>query len=239
MGLITLQPTPLGPRVMRAMASRRSRRVLLALLGALAVAAAVDGMQLWRQQRWNERIVETGAAGATVDTTAGASSLATVGASAGASARAVVGTQPSASAGASASIETAAAKVPELQFAQAHALAVRGQVDAALNRYATLVADTPLGQAARFNSANLLLRQGVLLQAGTQPGQALASVELAKEAYRELLRHDAQYWPARYNLERAQRLVPDPEPGDDDVVGPGSMAERSATTTRADTMGQP
>src|SRR5690242_13906863 len=46
---------------------------------------------------------------------------------------------------------------PELQFAQAQALAASGAVDAALKRYQALQGDERLRQAARFNSANLLL----------------------------------------------------------------------------------
>ena len=128
---------------------------------------------------------------------------------------------------------------PELRFARAHALAASGADEAALNQYRVLQGDSALGQAARFNSANLLLRQAVAVRASAQPGQALALIELAKEGYRELLRHDPQHWDARYNLERAQRLLPDPDEDDDEPIAAPRAAERAATTMRAQTLGLP
>lgn len=127
----------------------------------------------------------------------------------------------------------------ELRFAHAAALAASGAGEAALNRYGTLHADTPIGQAARFNGANLLMRQAIVMRAGAQPGQALALIELAKEGYREVLRHDAGDWAARYNLERAQRLVPDPEEVDEEPPEARRSAERAATTMRGYSPGLP
>jgi mxaK protein len=130
-------------------------------------------------------------------------------------------------------------EVAELRFAQAHALAATGDAEAALNSYRALHADPTVGQAARFNSANLLLRQALELRAGEQPGQALPLIELAKEQYRELLRRDPQHWDARYNLERAQRLLPDPPEADQEPATAPQQRERSATTMRAQTLGLP
>lgn len=128
---------------------------------------------------------------------------------------------------------------PELRFAQAHAHAASGASDLALRRYGALQGDSALGQAARYNSANLLLRQGIALRAGAQPGQALALVELAKEGYREVLRHDRDHWAARYNLERAQRIVPDPDEADETPPDVNRNAERAATTMRGYSPGLP
>jgi mxaK protein len=128
---------------------------------------------------------------------------------------------------------------PPMRFAQAHALAAGGADDAALAHYGTLQDDSPLGQAARYNSANVLMRQAVALRDADKPGQALALIELAKEHYRDVLRHDPGHWPARYNLERAQRLVPDPEESDAPVAGPSRSAERAATTMRGFSPGLP
>ena len=126
-----------------------------------------------------------------------------------------------------------------MRFAQAHALAAGGDDEAALKHYGALQDDTPLGQAARYNSANLLMRQAVALRDDDKPGQALALIELAKEHYRDVLRHDPGHWNARYNLERAQRLVPDPEASDAPVAGPERSAERAATTMRGFSPGLP
>jgi mxaK protein len=144
--------------------------------------------------------------------------------------------------------------VPELQFAHAQALtaaigpggsADAGQVDVALNAWRALQSHPTLGTAARFNSANLLLRQasalGVGIQAGQggQAGQALPLIELAKEQYRGLLRRDPGFWDARYNLERAQRLLPDPVDSDLEPTAAQRERERAATTMRAQSLGLP
>jgi mxaK protein len=128
---------------------------------------------------------------------------------------------------------------PELRFALAAAQAASGADEAALNAYTALHGDTPLGQAARYNSANALLRQAIKVQAGPQPGQAIPLVELAKETLREILRHDPQHWEARYNLERAQRLLPEADEEDLLPDGPSRSAERAATTMRAYSPGLP
>ena len=132
---------------------------------------------------------------------------------------------------------------PEMRFAQAAALAASaaGAADGevALNAFTALQGDTPLGLAARYNSANLLLRQAERVRAGNQPGQAIPLIELAKETLREVLRHDPAHWDARYNLERAQRLLPDPEEGELTPEGPQRSAERAATTMRAFSPGLP
>jgi mxaK protein len=129
--------------------------------------------------------------------------------------------------------------VPDLRFAQAYALAGSGAGEAALNTYRGLQSDSALGAAARFNSANLLLRQALELRAGAQPAQALPLIELAKEQYRALLRQDPQHWDARYNLERAQRLLPDPQDAEFEPTAAPRERERAATTMRAQTLGLP
>jgi len=133
--------------------------------------------------------------------------------------------------------------VPELRFAQAFALAhdpaASAASNAALNAYRGLMADPAVGLAARFNSANLLLRQAIEVRAGPQPAQALPLVELAKEQYRELLRRDPQHWGARYNLERAQRLQPDPDDAAFEPAAEPRERERAPTTMRAQTLGLP
>jgi mxaK protein len=128
---------------------------------------------------------------------------------------------------------------PPLRFAQAYAQAASGAEEAALNRYGALHGSSEIGRAARYNSANLLLRQALALHAGAQQGQALALVELAKEGLREVLRQDPGDWNARYNLERAQRLVPEPEAGDGAPPEVKRDAERAPTTMRGFSPGLP
>lgn len=127
----------------------------------------------------------------------------------------------------------------ELRFAQAYAQAASGAHDAALNRYRALQGSTPIGQAARYNSANLLVAQARVVRESSQPGQAIALLELAKEHYRDVLRDDPYDWDARYNLERTQRLLPD---ADDEELAPPDQApnrERAATTMRGYSPGLP
>lgn len=127
----------------------------------------------------------------------------------------------------------------QVQFAQAFAHAASGADDAALQRYRSLQDDSALGQAARYNSANLLLRQAVVVRAGPQPGTAIALIELAKESYREVLRTDPGHWDARYNLERAQRLLADPDEVEAEPAESQRQAERAATTMRGYSPGLP
>jgi len=133
----------------------------------------------------------------------------------------------------------AEAAPPQVRFAHAAAQAASGAQEAALRQYGSLQDDPAVGQAARYNSANLLMRQAMVLRERSQPGQALALVELAKEHYREVLRRDPDHWNARYNLERAQRLVPDPEDLEPEPAGPQGVAERAATTMRGYSPGLP
>ncbi|RZL93455.1 MAG: MxaK protein [Variovorax sp.] len=128
---------------------------------------------------------------------------------------------------------------PQVLFAQAHAQAGSGADEAALQLYRSLEDDSPLGQAARYNSANLLMRQAVVVQAGAEAGKAIALIELAKEIYRDVLRVDPRHWDARYNLERAQRLLPDPDELDAAPPETRRDAERAATTMRGYSPGLP
>jgi mxaK protein len=47
------------------------------------------------------------------------------------------------------------------------------------------------------------------------------------------------HWDARYNLERAQRLLPDPDDEDTTSVGLPRNRERAATTMRGYSPGLP
>ena len=114
-----------------------------------------------------------------------------------------------------------------------------GAEEAAHQGYRSLQDNSTLGQAARYNSANLLLRQATVLRAGPQPGTSIAPIELAKEIYRDVLRTDPQHWAARYNLERAQRLLPDPDELEAEPLTSQRNAERAATTMRGYSPGLP
>ena len=237
---MALTRPPIGQRLLRGLASRRCQRWGLAAAVALGLVATLDGLRLLRVQRWNAAI-QAVASSADLPLRGSAARAAGTGSAADAAKTASDFSDASNPSNPSNAVPGwgDAAAVPEWQFARAHALAARGLADPALQAYGRLAADPVLGPAARFNSANLLLRQGQVLRAGAQPGQALALIELAKEGYRELLRADPDHWPARYNLERAQRLVPDPDLADDEPLALPRDAERAATTMRGDAPGLP
>ena len=132
-----------------------------------------------------------------------------------------------------------AAAPPQVRFAFATAQAASAAHETALRQYGALQDDPAVGQAARYNSANLLMRQAIVLRERSMPGQALALVELAKEHYREVLRRDPEHWNARYNLERAQRIVPDPDEVDEVPADAKRNAERAVTTMRGYSPGLP
>ena len=129
---------------------------------------------------------------------------------------------------------------PALLFAQAHELGVAEKIEPALVRYRALYSHPRFGPLARYNSGNLLMRQALSLReaatdTGADPesaGQALPLIELAKQSYREVLRADPGQWDARYNYERAQRALPDPDDMDAPIGEPRAQSERSPTTTR-------
>jgi mxaK protein len=103
---------------------------------------------------------------------------------------------------------------PQVRFAQANAQAESGADEAALHLYRSLEDDA-------------------------EPGKAIALIELAKESYRDVLRVDPQHWDARYNLERAQRLLPDPDEMDAAPPENRRDSERAATTVRGHSPGLP
>lgn len=130
---------------------------------------------------------------------------------------------------------------PQAAFAQGYFLAARGDDERALNLYKRLQDESGgIARAARYNAGNVHLRQAVTLQktrGDAALGALITPVELAKQAYREVLRADARDWDARFNLERALRLLPDPD--DESAGGPPLNAERAATTMRTMTLGLP
>lgn len=209
-----------------AWATRGRTRAVLLLLALVAAAALVEAGLWWRDAGINRRIQALAGAEAFPDAPPGSAQA----------------DAPPASAPALPTEDDAR----ELRFAAAwrSALLARQQAsaperEAALARYRPLQDDSPLGQAARYNSANLLLRQAIEVRATLQPGQAIALLELAKQSYRDVLRQDPGFWEARYNLERAQRLLPDAEEEEPPVNEPAPEAERAVTTMRGHSAGLP
>lgn len=128
---------------------------------------------------------------------------------------------------------------PTLRFARARELAAANDFEGALALYRTLYTDARLGITARYNNANLLMREAQRLRDADGAGQAVALLELAKQGYREVLRAEPGHWDARYNYERAQRLQPDPEDETPSIGGPRNDAERASITIRGVPQGLP
>lgn len=105
-----------------------------------------------------------------------------------------------------------------VQFARAQALRRAGDADAALALYDGLAArlsGSELGEIALYNAGHTLLAQALDAMSRGDSTRALPLAELAKQRFRALLRERPDAWDARYNLERALRLVPE----DDDPEG--------------------
>ncbi len=138
-------------------------------------------------------------------------------------------------------VDMEAPATPQARFAQAYHLAARGDDERALNLYKRLQDEGgPLARAARFNAGNIHLRQALMLQkerGDAALGALITPAELAKQAYRDVLRADPADWDARFNLEKTLRVLPDP---DDEDAGPTpGRSERAATTMRNATLGLP
>jgi len=133
------------------------------------------------------------------------------------------------------------ARTPQALFAQAYYLAARGDDERALNLYKRLQDEGgELARAARYNAGNIHLRHALMLQKSRGDaalGALITPTELAKQSYRDVLRADARDWDARFNLEKALRLLPDPD--DDTAGGTPGRSERAATTMRNATLGLP
>jgi mxaK protein len=97
-----------------------------------------------------------------------------------------------------------------------------------------------LRRIARFDTANLYLRQAQQEIAAGEPARAVPLIELAKGLYRSLLRDDPSDWDLRYNLERAVRLLPEDDPEATEAIQAApENQERAPTTMRGTSMGLP
>ena len=104
------------------------------------------------------------------------------------------------------------ATLPEARFARALALARAGESEAAAKAYKALIEGDrrDLRQAALYNLGNLYMRDA-LKDGASEAFRSLPLVELAKQRYRDVLRHEPIDWDARYNLSRALQLAPEIE----------------------------
>lgn len=140
------------------------------------------------------------------------------------------------------SIVTETATLPaQVKFAQAYYAAQKGDRERSIALYKQVerMPDLAMAQAAQYNRANGYLIKAMELSGTDNQNLALPLAELAKDTYRSLLRANSTHWDAKYNLERALRLVPDPDDSDDAELPPPQQSERAPTTMRGFTLGLP
>jgi mxaK protein len=109
---------------------------------------------------------------------------------------------------------------------------------AALLRRAADASHGELRRIALYDLGNLYLREALRVRQGGADASALPLFELAKESYRGVLLDRADLWDAKFNLELALRVAPDPDL-DDTGAPPILTGERAVTTMRAFTLGLP
>jgi mxaK protein len=131
------------------------------------------------------------------------------------------------------------ASIPEAQFARALVLVRAGKSAAALNIYKSLArgSRTDIRQAALYNTGNLYMRDAESSET-EQSFESLPLIELAKQAYRDVLRREPDDWAARYNLERACWLAPEMEYGGDEADAP-TKEQRAASSIQGEAINLP
>lgn len=133
------------------------------------------------------------------------------------------------------------ALTPEAVFAQAYLQSQQGHQDEAIALYKRVEGSSSdaLRLASKYNRGNRYLMQAMELDDEAAKQLGLPLVEMAKDTYRAVLRAEPSAWDAKYNLERALRLVPDPDDSDDEDLPPPQQSERALTTMRGFTLGLP
>ena len=100
---------------------------------------------------------------------------------------------------------------PELYLAYASYLKSRHRYDEAQATLSQIIdqGNSQTRAISRYNLGNTYLSQAIELAESMQINEATALASLAKQAYRQALALDSQYWDAKYNLEVAMRLLPE------------------------------
>lgn len=117
---------------------------------------------------------------------------------------------------------------PEVRLARAMYYQRQHRYDEALATLSLIMdkGDTRLQAIVRYNLGNLYLQQAVEKIDAQNSNAAHPLVALAKQAYRQALARDSEFWDAKYNLELAMRLLPEMDKVDmkeDDVKTPPSQ----------------
>jgi mxaK protein len=96
-------------------------------------------------------------------------------------------------------------------FARAYAAHQAGDYQQARLHYGEIEhsTDRSLRAEVLYNIGNTYLEQATAIDLDTDADRALPLLELAKDAYRNVLRLDSTMWDAKYNLARVLALSPD------------------------------
>lgn len=107
--------------------------------------------------------------------------------------------------------EELATAAPEVRMARAVYLSRHQRYDEALATLNLLLQQSGIEAQAqtRYNLGNLYLRQAMEKAEAGNVNEAMPLLGLAKQAYREALMLDSDFWDAKYNLEVAMRLLPE------------------------------
>jgi len=100
---------------------------------------------------------------------------------------------------------------PEVRLARAVYLRQKLRYDEALATLSLIIEQggSRLQAQTRYNLGNVYLAQAVAEAEAMKINEALPMAGLAKQAYRDALALDSQFWDAKYNLEVAMRLLPE------------------------------
>ena len=121
-----------------------------------------------------------------------------------------------------------------------YAQAASGADEAALRRIARCRATPRSGQAARYNSANLLLRQAIVLRAAIAARHRRSRwSSWPRSIYRDVLRRDPQALGRALQPRARAAPLPDPDEAEAEPADPQRNAERAATTMRGYSPGLP
>lgn len=120
--------------------------------------------------------------------------------------------------------------LPSVRLARAVYLRHKQRYGEALEVLSLIVnqGDRRLQAQSRYTLGNVYLSQAMAEVDAGRINQALPLLALAKQAYRQALTVDSQFWDAKYNLELAMRLLPEfdrinPGEPDDDAARPSQL----------------
>lgn len=127
-------------------------------------------------------------------------------------------------------VEPSYGSSPQVRLARAIYLSNKRRYAEALDILSLVVGqgDRRLQAQSRYSLGNLYLSQAQDEVEAGRINQAMPLLTLAKQAYRQALTLDSEFWDAKYNLELAMKLLPEfdrisPNQPDDDAAKPSQL----------------